>query len=287
MIGMSMELQEMLDRIGVHNTKQLRVLVDWAHQQPIEAPEYKRDLQNWCNDYGIRIPTQWETKREADANFVYDKIPLVGTVGNIPVKDLHQLGFIAQQEGQWNVDGFNSIGWQKLGSGCYSTAFAHADDKDLIVKVCWNGDFTKLWLKFAKLNEGKAGCPKVLGIYRASKGYMVVMERLKADPKHIEEDLGYRLVMSMFEDTRWNEDDSRNKLLSQEKMRYYLQRPSNKFNEERADFSSCLELYTVVAAFISYLPKDLKRFDFHNKNAMFSNNGMAWNKFVITDPLTQ
>lgn len=245
-------------------------------------PVSERESKDWAVSNGIVMPYKYSSKRHAIDDFRYDRVPMFGDVLGIPAKDIHQLGFLAMQEGRWKAEEFCSVGWKVLGSGCYSTAFVHQDNTKVVAKVCWKGDLTMLWLRYCLNNKGKAGCPNVHAIYKLGEGYIVLLDRLIKDQESVDNAEEFLLITKYIECVgRDNIENRQNMLRDEARDKFYKEQGIQEFDKRD-------ELYAVFACFVASLADDVWRFDFHNENAMYTYATSTTDRcFVITDPLTE
>lgn len=237
-------------------------------QTVAELPDY---LQ-FARDNNINIPfvrSTTDSRTSMADKIKYDKIPVFGQFHGFDVRDLAQMYFIVQQEGRHKTQALGELGWRSIGSGCYSNAFVHSANPDVVVKVCWNGDNGRLWVKYAQANQGKAGVPTIHAIIRNGNGYMVIMERMQSNtPDEIREQIEFTFIEYSFKSVA----SSHIEVLSM--MRRYGWR----MDEHNEGYWK--ELFAVTRGFQNWLP-DSWRIDWHGGNGMISKS----NGFVIIDPI--
>lgn len=224
--------------------------------------------------YGLNIPFKrhsYDDKATMRAKVKYDKLPLFGSYLGIDVRGLAQMAFIVQQERSMSQD-LKEIGWRSIGSGMYSNALVHRDNQDIVAKVCWSGDNCVLWLKYAMLNQGRAGIPVIHSILRCGNGYICFMERMKASTNCKADDYMGSMTEYLFASAVFN-GATKQYCFEQLKQQVHLGSGAVEYYTD---------LYQVVKTFMEWLPENSQRYDFHEGNALVS----PTKGFVITDPIT-
>ena len=262
----SFDFQRMLDGMaGMRRT-------EGEHRAMQEQDEHPYLVT--AEKYGLNIPFMrhsYDDKGTMRDKVKYDKLPLFGSYLGIDVRDLAQMAFIVQQERSMSND-LKEIGWRSIGSGMYSNALVHRDNQDIVAKVCWSGDNCVLWLKYAMLNQGRAGIPVIHSIIRCGNGYICFMERMKASTNCEADDYMGSMPEYLFASAVFN-GASKSYCFEQLKQQVHLGSGAVEYYTD---------LYQVVKTFMEWLPENSQRYDFHEGNALVS----PTKGFVITDPIT-